>query len=113
MQKNINKTGSNSHIWRLRSFAACMLLGLAGSVYMPLAVGQEELPTLGESTSPWKVDVFYENDTRFRGKDNNGNRVGLSKFRNTLQVEADKNLSDGWAFHGILRGTYDGVYQLN
>lgn len=113
MQKNINKTGSNSHIWRLRSFAACMSLGLAGSVYMPLAVGQEELPTLGESASPWKVDVFYENDTRFRGKDNNGNRVGLSKFRNTLQIEADKNLSDGWAFHGILRGTYDGVYQLN
>lgn len=113
MQKNINKTGSNNHIWRLRSFAACMSLGLVGSVYMPLAVGQEELPTLGESASPWKVDVFYENATHFRGKDNTGNRVGLSKFRNTLQAEVDKGLSDGWAFHGIFRGTFDGVYQLN
>jgi hypothetical protein len=76
-------------------------------------LAQESLPALGEGSSPWKVDVFYENATYFRGKDNTGNRVGLSKFRNTLQAEADKALSDGWAFHGIFRGTYDGVYQLN
>ena len=96
MQKNINKTGSNNHIRRLRSFAACMSLGLAGSVYMSLAVGQEELPTLGESASPWKVDVFYENATHFRGKDNTGNRVGLSKFRNTLQAEVPENVLVGF-----------------
>ena len=62
---------------------------------------------------PWKVDVYYENDTHFRGKDNTGNTVGLSKFRNTLQAEADKHLSGGWSFHGIFRGTWDGVYRLN
>jgi Protein of unknown function (DUF1302) len=60
------------------------------------------------------TDVYYENDTRFRGDDDTGNSVGLSKFRNTLQVEADRKLgSSGWEFHGVFRGTYDGVYDLN
>jgi len=40
-------------------------------------------------------------------------KAGLSKFRNTLQSEMSKNLNDGWRFRGILRGTYDGVYDLN
>ena len=70
-------------------------------------------PSLGQSSDPWKVDVYYENDTRFRGKDATGDSVGLSKFRNTLQVEADKGLGNGWAFRGIVRGTWDGVYRLN
>ena len=68
------------------------------------AVAQEKL-----ADDPWKVDIFYENDTRYRGKDNTGKTVGLSKFRNTLQVEADKRMGGGWEFHSILRGTYDGV----
>jgi Protein of unknown function (DUF1302) len=59
------------------------------------------------------TDVYYENDTRFRGQDDTGNDVGLSKFRNTLQVEADRRLGNGWEFHGVFRGTYDGVYDLN
>src|SRR6266478_7343081 len=63
-------------------------------------------------TDPWKVDVYYENDTHFRGKDKTGETVGLSKFRNTLQVEADKRFG-GWNFHGIFRGSFDGVYRLN
>ena len=62
---------------------------------------------------PWKVDIYYENDTRFRGKDETGERVGLSKFRNTLQVEADKKLEGGWKFRSILRGSFDGVYRMN
>ncbi|HEY8857693.1 MAG TPA: DUF1302 family protein [Rugosibacter sp.] len=93
--------------------ATIVSLGLAAATIAPQAFGQESLPALGEGSSPWNVDVFYENATYFRGKDNTGNTVGLSKFRNTLQAEADKKLSDGWSFHGIFRGTYDGVYQLN
>lgn len=77
------------------------------------AMAQNALPALGDDVSPWEVDVFYENDTRFRGKDNTGNNVGLSKFRNTLQVEAARDLDNGWGFRGILRGTWDGVYRLN
>lgn len=65
------------------------------------------------SSRDWKVDVYYENDTRVRGKDATGDSVGLSKFRNTLQVEASKRLDAGWAFHTLLRGSYDGVYRLN
>ena len=65
------------------------------------------------AVDPWKVDVYYENDTRFRGKDKTGETVGLSKFRNTLQVESEKNLGAGWGFRGILRGSWDGVHRLN
>ncbi len=67
----------------------------------------------GSSSDPWHVDVYYENDTHFRGQDYSGTTQGLSKFRNTLQVEADKRLGGGWALHSILRSTYDGVYDLN
>ena len=39
--------------------------------------------------------------------------VGLAKFRNTLQVETDKQMGNGWAVHGIFRGSWDGVYRMN
>ena len=60
--------------------------------------------TVGEDA--WKVDVFYELDTHQR------EHVGLSKFRNTIQVEADKNLGGNGTFSSIkfrskLRGSYD------
>lgn len=66
-----------------------------------------------DAASPWKVEVYYENDTRYRGKDATGTEVGLSKFRNTLQVEAARPLDSGWSFGSTLRGTYDGVYRMN
>jgi hypothetical protein len=68
----------------------------------------QSLPDLGlTSGDPWNADLYYENHTALRDK------AGLSKFRNTLQSEMSKNLNDGWRFRGILRGTYDGVYDLN
>jgi hypothetical protein len=68
----------------------------------------QNLPDLGlTSGDPWNADLYYENHTAFR------DNAGLSKFRNTLQSEMSKNLNDGWRFRGILRGTYDGVYDLN
>jgi len=68
----------------------------------------QNLPDLGlTSGDPWNVENFYENHTAGR------EGAGLSKFRNTLQSEMSKNLSDGWRFRGILRATYDGVYDLN
>lgn len=73
----------------------------------------DSLPDLGASSEPWRADVYYENHTAARGKDDTGETVGLSKFRNTLQVETDKKLSGGWAFHGVLRGSWDGVYRMN
>jgi hypothetical protein len=74
---------------------------------------EQPMASMDVESDPWKVDVIYENDTRFRGKDNTGHTAGLSKFRNTLQVEADKKVGNGWALHGVLRGTWDGVYRLN
>lgn len=91
-------------------------IGLGGALCALMSLGamaQDNLPDLGSGADKWKVDVYYENDTRFRGKDNTGRTVGLSKFRNTVQVEADRPLSNGWEFHGVLRGTWDGVYRMN
>jgi hypothetical protein len=67
-----------------------------------------DLPSLGEGAdSPWQSDLTYENHTVHRQD------AGLAKFRNTMQVEADKKGGDGWGIHAILRGSWDGVYQMN
>ncbi|MBS1139166.1 MAG: hypothetical protein H6R13_619 [Proteobacteria bacterium] len=66
-----------------------------------------ELPSMGEDASPWQVDLTYENHTVKR------EHTGLAKFRNTMQAEFDKRGGDGWGIHGILRGSWDGVYRMN
>ncbi|WP_246590883.1 DUF1302 family protein [Georgfuchsia toluolica] len=80
----------------------------------PMALA-DGLPDMGavDSSTPWRADIYYQNHTAYRGKDATGETVGLSKFRNTIQVEADKGVNDGWAIHSVLRGTYDGVYDMN
>lgn len=100
---------------RLKLAAVVLCGSLLAGFGTAAAHAAENLPDPGGSVgdSPWKVDIIYENDTHYRGKNNAGTNVGLSKFRNTLQVEADKQLGDGWALHSVLRGTYDGVYELN
>lgn len=112
MTSNGKSPGTLQGVWRAIGWTALLCASLAGGS----AAAQQkpiDLPALGEATEPWQVDFFYENDTRVRGKDNTGTTVGLSKFRNTMQIEADKKLSGGWAFHSILRGTFDGVYRMN
>lgn len=59
-----------------------------------------------------RVNGFYENATYGR------EGVGLSKFRNTLQMELEKKAGNVGIFNNVsvnatLRGTYDGVYDLN
>lgn len=44
--------------------------------------------------------------------------IGLTKFRNTVQIEIDNDFGEkgpfsSLSFHTVLRGTYDGVYDLN
>lgn len=96
-----------------RTPPAARLAPLAVAAALAGPACAETLPDLGSTTDPWQADVYYENHTAFRGKDDTGKTVGLSKFRNTLQVEADKKLSAGWAFHGVFRGSWDGVYRMN
>ncbi|RTL54483.1 MAG: DUF1302 domain-containing protein, partial [Rhodocyclaceae bacterium] len=105
----IRKTGKKGKLLRIWKIVALAAIAASGSA----PVMAEDLPSMGEESSPWKTDVFYENDTHVRGKDHTGRSIGLSKFRNTLQIESDKGLGDGWAFHSVLRGTWDGVYQMN
>ncbi|QTQ34347.1 Uncharacterized protein ToN1_01630 [Aromatoleum petrolei] len=83
--------------------ATALSLAVAGQVQ----AANDNIPDLGGDTSPWVADVYYENHTAHR------HDAGLAKFRNTLQVEADKQMGDGWAFRGILRGSWDGVYRMN
>ena len=59
-----------------------------------------------------RVNGFIENATYVR------DNVGLSKFRNTLQIEAEKNYGNKGMFsnvsvNGTFRLTYDGVFDLN
>ncbi|MBC7182026.1 MAG: DUF1302 domain-containing protein, partial [Marinobacter sp.] len=59
-----------------------------------------------------RVNGFYENATYAR------EGVGLSKFRNTIQLEGEKRFGNVGIFsnvsvNGTLRGSYDGVYDLN
>ncbi len=64
------------------------------------------------TAEPADIGGFIENDTHYReGR-------GLSKFRNTLQLEMYKDLGErgifsNVTFNGIFRATYDGVYDLN
>jgi hypothetical protein len=88
---------------------AALLVGFgAGAVH-----AADNLPDMGSAGGQeWRVDTFYENDTHTR------ENVGLTKFRNTIQVEADKDLGSNGTFSSMkfrskLRGTYDGVYQMN
>ncbi|NMF88986.1 DUF1302 family protein [Aromatoleum petrolei] len=88
---------------KLSVLATALSLAVAGQVQ----AANDNIPDLGGDTSPWVADVYYENHTAHR------HDAGLAKFRNTLQVEADKQMGDGWAFRGILRGSWDGVYRMN
>ena len=95
----------------------CSLLRIACAFGAALAMTQAVAADVSELQTSvddgWKTDVYYENHTSYRGKDDTGQTVGLDKFRNTIQVDADHKLANGWEFHGILRGTYDGVYEMN
>ncbi len=86
---------------RLTLIAAALSATFAGQV------GAADLPAMGEDAAPWQVDVTYENHSVRRES------AGLAKFRNTLQAEFDKRGGDGWGIHGIMRGSWDGVYRMN
>jgi hypothetical protein len=83
------------------------LIAAALSAFFVTQAWGDELPSMGEESSPWQVDVTYENHTAHR------EHAGLAKFRNTMQLEADKKFGNGWGVHSILRGSWDGVYRLN
>ena len=101
------------HSFRLKPLAAATSAALLVGFGAGAVRAADNLPNLGSSgEQDWRVDTFYENDTRHR-KD-----TGLSKFRNTIQVEADKDFGGNGTFSSIklrtkFRGTYDGVYKLN
>lgn len=82
-------------------------LTLAGSASLAL------IPiTTTVAAETTRVNGFAENATFVRDD------IGLSKFRNTLQLEAEKRAGDVGIFSNVsvnatLRGTYDGVYDLN
>jgi len=91
----------NNPTLHLTLVAAALTAAFSGQVMA------DNLPSLGEDSSPMQVDVTYDNHTVHR------ERIGLAKFRNTLQAEFDKKGGNGWTVHGILRGSWDGVYRMN
>lgn len=73
------------------------------------AIAMSYGPAVSAGETQWSG--YVENATYFRDK------KGLSKFRNTAQAEFYKPVeSEGWSnvsINGVLRATYDGVYDLN
>ncbi len=62
--------------------------------------------------SGWDVNGYIEDQTRHR------RGVGLSKIRNTAQVEVGRNFGqvgifENFSFNGTFRGTWDAVYEVN
>ncbi|MCP4042975.1 MAG: DUF1302 domain-containing protein, partial [Gammaproteobacteria bacterium] len=62
--------------------------------------------------APAEYSGYIENDSHYRES------RGLSKFRNTFQLEVNKDLGargrfSNITFNGTFRGTYDGAYDLN
>ena len=94
--------------WYLKPLTAAFLVtGLIG-----LSLTQQAVASIDTGDETLELSGFVENATYFR------NKVGLSKFRNTLQLEGTKILGDLGAFsevsvNGTFRATYDGVYDLN
>ena len=94
--------------WYLQPLTAAFLLtGLFG-----LSLSQQAVASIDTGDETLDLSGFVENATYFR------NKVGLSKFRNTLQLEGTKVLGNLGAFsevsvNGTFRATYDGVYDLN
>ncbi|WP_404364920.1 DUF1302 family protein [Marinobacter sp.] len=92
------------------AWGASLVLGPATG-----AIAEEDLRDrlMGPFTDDsFRLNGSLENATFFRDD------RGLSKFRNTLQLEAEKKLGDAGIFsnvswNAVLRGTYDGVYDLN
>ncbi len=94
--------------WHLKPLAAAFAFaGLIG-----VSLSQQAVASIDTGDDTLEISGFVENATYFR------NRVGLSKFRNTLQLEGTKLLGNMGAFsevsiNGTFRATYDGVYDLN
>lgn len=94
--------------WHLKPLAAAFALaGLVG-----LSISQQAVASIDTGDDTLEISGFVENATYFR------NKVGLSKFRNTLQLEGTKLLGNMGSFsevsiNGTFRATYDGVYDLN
>jgi len=98
----------NNKKWHVKPLVVALALaGLGG-----LSISQPAVASIDTGDDTLEISGFVENATYFR------NKVGLSKFRNTLQLEGTKLLGDLGAFseisiNGTFRATYDGVYDLN
>lgn len=105
---NIEGDSMNNKKWQIKPLAAA--LAFAG--LMAVSLPQQSLAGIDTGDETLELSGFVENATYVR------HRRGLSKFRNTLQLEGAKILGDVGAFsevtvNGTFRATYDGVYDLN
>ncbi|WP_370278005.1 DUF1302 family protein [Pontibacterium sp.] len=84
----------------------------ASRLALAVATATAAMAAPAVSATETEVAGFVENATYYR------ETRGLSKFRNTAQLEFSRPLNGGgfWneaSVHGTLRATYDGVYDLN
>ena len=65
---------------------------------------------LGAGAADWDVAGFVETVNHFRDSDGPD---GLTKQRNTAQLEWNTSVTSKLSFSGVFRGSYDSVYDLN
>lgn len=68
----------------------------------------------GVNVSDWHLQGYYQNDTQWRtAQDQTGSVPGLTRELNTLSLSFNKGLFSSWKLGGTLRGSYNGVYDIN
>lgn len=112
--KQYDKGGELAVNKRLNAQRSRLRVAIAAAVVTGGVVGMQPTNVWAYTSEDGTAEVhgFVENAT-FRRQG-----VGLSKSRNTVQIEGDKSFGDigifkNVTFHGEFRGTYDAVYDLN
>ncbi len=81
--------------WRMPTIAL-----LSGLLAVPLSA----------PAADWDIAGFVETVNHFRDSDGPD---GLTKQRNTAQLEWNTSVSSKLSFSGVFRGSYDSVYDIN
>lgn len=88
------------------------LYSVSVGIFASVAISGSGISTV-YAESKWEVNGYIENQSRQRA-----HGIGLSKSRNTAQVEVGRGFGAvgifrNFSFNGTFRGTYDAVYDLN
>lgn len=89
-------------------------LGRGVTMAVMITVGYSTQAQAKVNVSDWHLQGYYQNDTQWRTvPDQTGSVPGLTREQNTLSLSFNKGIFSGWKLGGTLRGSYNGVYDIN